>query len=354
MVSGLMMQIAMQIGLHRPSHAQDFTKFHVELRHDELRDRVKTWAACNVVVQRVSTGYGQPPRTVYDWTLTPGAMGVSGFRLPAPADERLRIEMIADRVTRALYGNPNDPVGLAGTMEKPALVGLFARELDDFESTLALGGPRMNRLYIAAVRLHLRLAVLFDAPTTKTYVEDLLTLYAAVLAYLNQAVDLHDPSGASLLRFSSNYIVQLIIAAGFALLKLLNHRGVAKLVDRDEGARMFGEAVRAIRKISVAPNDLPSRLAEVLAQLWRASGAGSRPEEAHDTDSDQEEESLQLKVRCRMSMSVVYDSVWRWREEFLAKGKGSLDRKLTPYLSPPPNYRLLITALRSHELTLPL
>ena len=52
MLSGLMMQIAMQIGLHRPSHAQDFTKFRVELREEELKDRVKTWAACNVVAQR--------------------------------------------------------------------------------------------------------------------------------------------------------------------------------------------------------------------------------------------------------------------------------------------------------------
>ena len=46
------MQVAMQIGLHRPSYAQDFTKFRVELREEELKDRVKTWAACNIVAQR--------------------------------------------------------------------------------------------------------------------------------------------------------------------------------------------------------------------------------------------------------------------------------------------------------------
>ena len=54
-LSGLMLQIAMQIGLHRPSHAQDFHKFKVELRHEELRDRVKTWAACNVVAQQYAS-----------------------------------------------------------------------------------------------------------------------------------------------------------------------------------------------------------------------------------------------------------------------------------------------------------
>ena len=52
MLSGLMMQIAMQIGLHRPSHAQDFARFKEDLREEELRDRVKTWVACNIVSQR--------------------------------------------------------------------------------------------------------------------------------------------------------------------------------------------------------------------------------------------------------------------------------------------------------------
>lgn len=52
MLCGMMMQIAMQIGLHRPSHAQDFSKFRIEFREGELKDRVKTWAVCNIVAQR--------------------------------------------------------------------------------------------------------------------------------------------------------------------------------------------------------------------------------------------------------------------------------------------------------------
>ena len=51
-LSGIMMQIALQIGLHRPSHAQDFTKFKIELREADLKDRVRTWAICNIVAQR--------------------------------------------------------------------------------------------------------------------------------------------------------------------------------------------------------------------------------------------------------------------------------------------------------------
>lgn len=48
----MMMQVAMQLGLHRPSYAQDFSKFRVELIEEELKDKVRTWAICNIVAQR--------------------------------------------------------------------------------------------------------------------------------------------------------------------------------------------------------------------------------------------------------------------------------------------------------------
>ena len=113
----------------------------------------------------------------------------------------------------------------------------------------------------------------------------------------------------------------MVIAAAFALLKLMNSF-FANDIDFGYGKKLFTDTVAAIRMISVKINDLPSRLAEVLAQLWRSSGAGSRKSQdgVENTDS-----SLQLKVKCRMSMSLVYDSVWRWREEFQAQGRGNLD-----------------------------
>jgi hypothetical protein len=51
----MMVQVAMQLGLHRPSHTQDFSKFRVELIEEELRDKVRTWAICNIVAQRYVT-----------------------------------------------------------------------------------------------------------------------------------------------------------------------------------------------------------------------------------------------------------------------------------------------------------
>lgn len=52
MLSGTMMHMAMQIGLHRPSNAQDFSKLKLNLTHEDREDRIKTWAVCNIVAQR--------------------------------------------------------------------------------------------------------------------------------------------------------------------------------------------------------------------------------------------------------------------------------------------------------------
>lgn len=52
MLTGLMMQVAVQQGLHQPRNAQDFMRQKVELGEDVIEDRVKTWATCNIVAQR--------------------------------------------------------------------------------------------------------------------------------------------------------------------------------------------------------------------------------------------------------------------------------------------------------------
>jgi len=51
MLCGVMMQIAMQIGLHQPTHPQDFSRTKVRLQEEDIQDRLRTWAVCNIVAQ---------------------------------------------------------------------------------------------------------------------------------------------------------------------------------------------------------------------------------------------------------------------------------------------------------------
>ena len=178
----------------------------------------------------------------------------------------------------------------------------------------------INNLYLKAADLHLRLSTFFDSPTTKDYRQNLVVLWLSTVSFLEAAFTVETADGNVIL-YATNYIVQMIVAAGFALLKLLNSF-FANTIDLEYGKSLFTRTIQAIRNISVSNNDLPWRLAEVLAQLWCGGGAGSRIASPQISTPDS---SLQLKVRCRMSMSLVYDSCWRWREEFQAKGRGNLE-----------------------------
>ncbi|KAL8938044.1 MAG: hypothetical protein Q9211_003395 [Gyalolechia sp. 1 TL-2023] len=322
MLNGLMMQVAMQIGLHRPSHAQDFARFKIEFREEELKDRVKTWVAC----------YGQPPSTVYDWTLVPSGWSETNFQLPEDVEARLSIERFCNKTTRSFYTNRMDSVGLVSDEQRSVMSDFLARDLEEIEEKLPPDASVITYLYLRAAGLHFRLSAFFDSPDSPDYHLHLFALWLSTSSFLECVFDL-DKSAGGLLLHASNYILQMIIAAGFALLKLLNSFFAAR-VKLAYGRELFMKTIQAIRTISVATNDLPSRLAEVLAQLWKSGGSGLRKEQAR---SDWAENSLQLKVRCRMSMSLVYDSVWRWREEFQAKGRGNLETAVKNPTNPDSN-----------------
>ncbi|KAJ9236480.1 transcriptional regulator family: Fungal Specific TF [Paecilomyces variotii] len=301
MLSGLMMQVAMQLGLHRPVQAEEFTTFRIEVRGEELKDRLQTWIICNIVAQHVATGYGQPPGTIYDWAIEPTSLKVADYRIPEEIRIRLRIEKFCDRVTKGLYSSKPDPADFA-TAEKLLIVRILEGELKEMELEFGQDISQINMIHLRAADLHLRYFVFLG---TNARIEDLTNLFVATTSFLGRVLDLETSPG-NLLSHATNYILQMVVSAAFALMKLLKS-SFSRQIDLDQGKFLFNGAISAIRRISVMDHDRPVRLADVLSQMWNASGSGS---------SATGDDALQLKVRCRMSMSHVYDTVWRWRQRF--------------------------------------
>jgi len=199
--------------------------------------------------------------------------------------------------------------------------------------------PIVN-LHLKAAGLHLRLSAFFDSSTTQGYMDDLMGLWRATLAFLDLIFELETTSAENMsggiLRFATNYIHQMIVAACFTLLKLLSSF-FAREIDFERGRQLFHRTIQAIRSLSIINNDLPWRLAELMVQMWNGARVEARSQQLQqargngngngtgDESTVVVDDSLQLKVRCRMSMSLVFDSIWRWREEFQAQGRGSLE-----------------------------
>lgn len=162
--------------------------------------------------------------------------------------------------------------------------------------------------------MHLRLYVFFEEPSSSRYQLNLSELFNAVKWFLSSALDQELD-----LRYAPNYILQMMLAAAGALLKLMNSF-FASYIDREAGESLFWDTITAIRGMSVHSNDLPQRLAEVFAQMWKADA--DRMDDSILTDRVKNGEidaSLTLKRRYRMSMSHVFDSIWRWKEEIQGK-----------------------------------
>jgi hypothetical protein len=342
---GVMMKTATGIGLHRPNHIQDFSRVSVDLNNEQLHDRVTTWAVCNIVAQSIGTGYGQPASTLYDWTLAVRrgeAQSEGPFVLSPELEARLQIERFCDKVSKEMYSNASDPRGVAGDEHRAMLMRVYRRDYGELQASISSQNPgAIVLLHLRAAALHLRLAGFFDANTTPGYMDDLMGLWRATTSFLDNVLEVdkvtspRDTIGGSILLYASNYIQQMLVAAGFALLKLLRSF-FARTIDFERGRALFHSTIQAIRATSVVTNDLQWRLAELMVQMWNGARLDAHSQAYTDEDDSAIpiDDSLQLKVRCRHSMSLVFDSVWRWREEYQAQGRGSLDGMSFPAYLP--------------------
>lgn len=174
-------------------------------------------------------------------------------------------------------------------------------------------------IHLRAAELHLRYFVFLSSNPRS---DDLTKLFIATTSFLGRVLDLETSPG-ELIGHSTNYILQMIVSAAFALMKLLKSN-FSRHIDFNHGKLLFNGAISAIRRISVMDHDRPVRLADILSQMWNATGPMAA-----------EEDGLQLKVRCRMSMSHVYDTVWRWRQRFRPGKTVEEIQGTTPLPSPP-------------------
>lgn len=324
MLSGVMMQIAMHHGLHQPSHAQDFSRTHVQLRDDEIKDRLSTWAVCNTVAHCVSVASGQPSTTLFDSALSFEHDHMD--RLPEQLVNHVMLERSAARITKALY---SDSGSRTFYDDKSILINYETTNLNDLEARLRqLNFTDLDLLYLRAVRLNLQLYAFFNKQEHGWH-QDLLHLLLAANQYLDSIFHVEEQGQ---LVYTTNYISQMMVAAGFTLHRLLNSNFATTIPTQQltTSRSNFTRLITCIRKTSVRNNDLPQRLAEVLAQLWKSGGAGnpklSEVENYRFQHGPTVDVSIHLKVRCRMSMSVVFDSLWHWREHFRGKGQmGNLD-----------------------------
>ena len=136
-ICGIMISLAMQFGLHRPQHAQDFSRTKLELREEDIKDRTNVWVVANLMAQNISTGYGMPQMARWNWY----THGIHLDRIAPTFRNRCLIERFNDKVTRTLYTMQRDLIVQTDEAHRSLTIDMFARELEEVEATVRASNP---------------------------------------------------------------------------------------------------------------------------------------------------------------------------------------------------------------------
>ncbi|KAL4880548.1 hypothetical protein BJY04DRAFT_228209 [Aspergillus karnatakaensis] len=299
-LAGTMMQLAFQMGLHCASGAQDFTKIPLNLNTGEYGEWVATWQACNIVAHSVSIGCGLPATV---------SLHDSPFHTSIPHQypalvSYLRIEQFRHRVSLALAPHALSVQSLSH--ERTSLYRLLDTLYGDLvrEITTVSASP-MIRVYLSAASVHYHAFYLLDDTGLDGYTSRIATLYCTACAFVSQALEIDEHNG--LFHYWPFFCYQIFVAASFMILKIIMNGSFDSFIDVQAGKSLLNSAILALRRMSVANNDLPARLSDVLGFLYSLPNGG---------DDLGTAANLRPRVRNRLSVSVVYDLLWQWRKHF--------------------------------------
>ncbi|KAF1998385.1 hypothetical protein P154DRAFT_439355 [Amniculicola lignicola CBS 123094] len=300
MWAGTMVNLAIQMGLHRPSNALTLDRQDRNSVGLDEAERMKLWAACNIVTQRVSVGAGLTAPIQHDWNSI-----LASQHAPLNPDLRLflQLEAFRDSVSRTVTPNGSDLGGLLDAHERSFLYEAFLEELASIE-TNSPKKSAIGHFYILAARLHLQSFCLVGEPSAEGFTDRILGLYFTAVGIIQHTLNMERLS-SSIVRHGPFSVSQTLISAAFIVLKVIQNDTFVSFIDLDTGRKIFQYSMTAIRHMSVNNNDNPSEMAKVLTFFWK--NATKCPV------SQPGKEGLQLRVRSRMSMSVVYDCLWRWQ-----------------------------------------
>ncbi|KAL7941925.1 hypothetical protein V8C42DRAFT_163840 [Trichoderma barbatum] len=311
MLAGMMVQVGTQMGLHRALSAEDFVKVPLHLSVYEYSEWVKTWEACNIVAQSVSVGCGLPATIqMHDWSLTVAPESTMSSPHDIALRWHLRIEQFRYRVSQALTSNALDPAGFMSARERLSLYRLLNASLVDLERE-AMNMTPITRYYLAAARLHLHSFYLFDESSVDGYSDRIIVLYQTAYSLIEQCIEM-DNQESGFFHYCPFFCYQVFVSAAFIILKVTMNGYFEKLLDVEAGKRLLDAAISSLRKMSVANNDLPGRLSDVIGFFCTLPDPRVISGDSVD--------DLRLRVQNRLSMSIVYDSLWEWRKHFQTDG----------------------------------
>ncbi|GLA64918.1 hypothetical protein AtubIFM56815_008065 [Aspergillus tubingensis] len=301
-LSGMLLHIAMQNGLHIPMSSHEFSKRKrlPAPSEAEMIRRSELWAHCIIVYQRACVIKGQPPRSLAN--LEPdGEMKHSLFQRISPSLVlELRCEDLKTRCSTAVQ-----ELGVRDiSPEQERSLDILLRAYDDQALDLeAQAFSAYDRFATSMCRLSVQIFQLFRNPSSFSS-----GCLAALTTAASDTINSIHNLGQSMAGFATSPIQMnyALLLASSALLRVLKGPHWATM-DVDKAKSSYFTAINLAKQMSVHNFDIAAKTVMVLSQLWNSTKAFRKADGS---------EYLALRIRSRLVVSPVIDTVWWWREEF--------------------------------------
>ncbi|KIW00368.1 uncharacterized protein PV09_08080 [Verruconis gallopava] len=298
---GAALQLAIQKGLPFASRKQDFARFPVEqAEKDGFLYYSRLWAYFQWISQSNNLCDGLPCIPTMQVAQAPVEQDLFAG-LPAPIGYRFQLHQILVEAVLMIMRT----VDLNYNTDSRMLRSLIEHFDTTMQRVVASGAEVTTaQFHLLETRLFLLCYYFFHHPDANRDA-GLIRLHAIACGIIEAATEL-DEKGDSML-FCTHSQARAVVLAGFCILR--THRShLRDLVDTQRGEEAFFEAIRMSRKRSIQNNDLESRSATILTQLWSSAKLFKFKDGSVD--------GLRLLLRGRLHMSVLFDSLWWWRSEF--------------------------------------
>ncbi|KAF1962136.1 hypothetical protein CC80DRAFT_155407 [Byssothecium circinans] len=342
MLCGAAVHLATQIGLHVDGVGQDFARMPLKKDQEQRIFRARLWMYCVIVSIRTSCAEGIPPLVIADTFFDGNEKEREDTLACLPVDLQFnhKLHVVLHKAMAAM-ARTNLKSANADFGVLRSLIGIFDSQL----LTLAATSPsEFDTFHLSCARIHI-LAFHFFADFTNQDTESLSRLYSLCISTLQTSNTMIHSNSFALI--SQSFVDRTICLAGFIILKLVRSPLAAHL-DLQAGETAYFHAVAFLRSTSMQSNDLGSRCASIMTNLWgsskifrrkvpapdapatdiagensaeNAANAGNARDGSGNTGAGKNggvwiTESLGLRLRTRLSMSLSFDMFWYWREEF--------------------------------------
>ncbi|GKZ58544.1 hypothetical protein AnigIFM49718_004369 [Aspergillus niger] len=301
-LSGMLLHIAMQNGLHIPMSSHEFSKRKrlPAPSEAEMIRRSELWAHCVIIYQRTCVIKGQPPRSLVNLELD-GDLKHSLFQRISPSLVlELKCEDLKTRCSTAVL-----ELGVRNlSSEQERSLDILLRAYDDQALDLeAQAFSAYDRFATSMCRLSIQIFHLFRNPNSFSS-GCLATLTTAACDTISSIHSLgQSMAGYATSPIQMNYALLL---ASSALLRVLKGPQWATM-DVEKAKTSYFTAINLAKQMSVYNFDIAAKTVMVLSQLWNSTKAFRKADGS---------EYLALRIRSRLVVSPVIDTVWWWREEF--------------------------------------